>query len=267
MSNATAADSEYIVKCLDAWCEFPVDTDYEAFCGFYENGDIIQARIRHTQGKTAYTKPIRLHFYMLFELCNCTLEEVPKGNECNLIYMKQIAKGLASLHAKGIIHRDIKPSNILISLDGIAKISDFGLASVPKLQHTTKSLSCSPEINKFLNSEVVQASRAFSESYTQDDAISDGCPIYLAPEQFDKSMKLSEKVDIYSMGIVFYSMAVNYETCHEKSLLIKCLKEQNIDNEFILSFPTLSKLFLSMVDPLPHNRPSAAEVLRILESS
>jgi len=148
--------------------EFGVPVDLEEFCGFYEKGDIILARARHTTRKIAYNKLIRLHFYMLFELYSCTLEELPKRNECNLTFMKQIAKGLAGLHEKRIIHWDIKPSNIFNSLDGIAKISDFGLASVPKLL-PTKSLCGSPEINKFLNSEVVRASKAFSDSYTQDD--------------------------------------------------------------------------------------------------
>ena len=40
----------------------------------------------------------------------------------------QMAWGLQCAHESGVIHQDIKPSNVLVSIDGIAKITDFGLA-------------------------------------------------------------------------------------------------------------------------------------------
>jgi hypothetical protein len=50
----------------------------------------------------------------------------------------EVVRGLAALHAEGILHRDVKPSNILIGRDGSVKMTDFGIArDVSDLQRLT----------------------------------------------------------------------------------------------------------------------------------
>ncbi|MCH7735745.1 MAG: serine/threonine protein kinase, partial [Chloroflexi bacterium] len=49
----------------------------------------------------------------------------------------QIADGLGAVHEVGIVHRDVKPQNVLITPDGVAKVTDFGIARADSLSTMT----------------------------------------------------------------------------------------------------------------------------------
>jgi len=66
-------------------------------------------------------------------------EEAPPSREFVLNTLRQTAMALDYAHRNGIVHRDIKPSNILIHQDGIAKITDFGVAKIMTTQQMTRS--------------------------------------------------------------------------------------------------------------------------------
>lgn len=73
--------------------------------------------------------------YVVMDYCVCNMHEMLKKTPKNLFpewqahnYFKQLIRGLEYLHSIGIIHKDIKPSNLLINMDQILKISDFGVA-------------------------------------------------------------------------------------------------------------------------------------------
>lgn len=83
----------------------------------------------------------------------------------------QLAKGLADAHAAGVVHRDIKPSNVLIGSDGVAKITDFGIARGLDLTRVTGTSTLL------------------------------GTPAYLPPEG-----PQDERSDLYSLGIVAYEL-------------------------------------------------------------
>ncbi len=87
----------------------------------------------------------------------------------------QIARAIAAAHERGFIHRDIKPSNVLVTRDGKAKVTDFGIA------------------------------RAVSEAAVTLPGTTLGSVHYFSPEQARGELA-TEPSDIYSIGIVLYEL-------------------------------------------------------------
>jgi WD40 repeat protein/serine/threonine protein kinase len=93
--------------------------------------------------------------------------------------VESLARAMSVAHAQGLIHRDLKPANILMTTDGIAKISDFGLAK--RLQDDA--------------------------GLTQHGAIV-GTPSYMSPEQASGEARLGPGVDIFALGAILYELLV-----------------------------------------------------------
>ncbi|HEX8920685.1 MAG TPA: protein kinase, partial [Pyrinomonadaceae bacterium] len=98
---------------------------------------------------------------------------------------EQIARGLATAHAAGIVHRDIKPENVMVRPDGLVKILDFGLAKPSDLAPT---LGTEPSILSL-----------------ETDGMMMGTVSYLSPEQV-RRQEVDHRTDIFSLGVVLYEM-------------------------------------------------------------
>jgi len=91
---------------------------------------------------------------------------------------EEIAEALDYAHGQGVTHRDIKPGNILVTQDGHAKISDFGIAKL-NLAHFT------------VPGRVL------------------GTPAYMAPEQLNGE-GVDGRSDLFSLGVILYAMVTGH---------------------------------------------------------
>ncbi len=91
-------------------------------------------------------------------------------------YISETLEGLSLLHQEGIVHQDIKPFNLMLSDKGFIKITDFGL------------------------------SKRRGERLTTPSKMMIGTPYYAAPEQSQSPENADCRVDLYSVGVMFYRM-------------------------------------------------------------
>lgn len=152
----------------------------------------------------------------------------------------QIARALDCAHRNNIIHRDIKPHNILVTNDGVVKVTDFGIAKASNSVTITNS-------NKVI-----------------------GSAHYFSPEQA-KGSYVDFRTDIYSLGIVMYEMVtgkVPFDADSPVSVALKHIQEQIIEPKAIVNeiSDSLNKLILKALEKEPIRRyQSAREMLADLQ--
>lgn len=111
-----------------------------------------------------------------------------------LHFIKQILKGLAHAHERGIVHRDVKPHNIILLKNGMIKLTDFGIARLTKFDTQTMS----------------------------DMTI--GSVHYISPEQASGD-RTDARSDIYSVGIILYEMLTGKLPFEADSAVAVALKQ------------------------------------------
>jgi serine/threonine-protein kinase len=136
----------------------------------------------------------------------------------SLAYAIEITRALGAAHHRGIVHRDIKPQNVLIDEEGMAKVTDFGIA---------RSLD--------------------EEGLTADGRVL-GTTDYVSPEQA-LGHAVNGQSDIYSLGIVLWEMLTGDVPFHGENQVAVAMKHVREDLPDVQRVrPELSASVASVLD-------------------
>ncbi len=160
--------------------------------------------------------------------------KLPPSRATELI--RQAALGLKAAAARGVIHRDIKPSNLVLTKEGVLKVTDFGLA---KMVVADSALT--------LTGEVL------------------GSPNYLAPEQASGAVA-DLRSDIYSLGATLYELLTGrppFDGPTPVSIILKHVREplrspRHYSPELPVPLVTLTQRMLAK---RPEDRPKDYDTL------
>lgn len=228
------------------------------------------------------------YLYIQTEYCARTLRETLDTESSkinpdeNWRWFRQMLEGLAHIHDHGIIHRDLKPSNIFHDPSGDVRIGDLGLATFGTSRVGTMSTST--------ESRTQGMGHLNSLSSFQDHTSGIGTLLYMSPELQDISNEnqeksnyetqkdldasniefyhdfganYSEKIDMYSLGIVFFEMWIPFNTMHERVEVISRLRSENkFPDGFEMAHPRQCRIIRWLLCNNPMDRPSATQLLR-----
>ena len=155
----------------------------------------------------------------------------PVGVAQTLDVVAQVAAGLQTAHAAGLVHRDIKPANLLLAADGQVKITDFGIAHVAGSVPVTRT------------------------------GIVMGTPAYLAPERVSGA-SATPATDVYSLGVVAYECLAGAAPFAGKPLEVAVAHRDLPLPPFPHPVPAdVARLIGEMTAKDPAARPASAQVV------
>ena len=120
----------------------------------------------------------------------------------------EVGRALRHAHKAGFIHRDIKPKNIMLTLDGVTKLADMGLARAVSDREAAEA----------------EAGKAF------------GTPYYISPEQIRGELDVDLRADIYGLGATLYHMVtgkVPFDGPNPSAVMHKHLKAELVPPDHI----------------------------------
>ncbi|OVF09428.1 putative serine/threonine-protein kinase [Clavispora lusitaniae] len=205
----------------------------------------------HSSGSSSrrHLGSARSTLYIQMEFCenNTLLDLIEKGLPNNPSeywrLFRQILEAVSYIHSSGFIHRDLKPTNIFIDRSNNIKVGDFGLA---KNSHFSSALS--------KNNQVASPNKDLSTLV--------GTFFYTAKEV--ATGEYDEKVDMYSLGIIFFEMCHQMSTGMERAMILNDLRlaEVKFPSDFDSRKLTERKIIQQLLAHDPKSRPGATELLQ-----
>ncbi|EDM80882.1 serine/threonine kinase family protein [Plesiocystis pacifica SIR-1] len=121
-------------------------------------------------------------------------------------------RGLAAIHAAGLVHRDIKPANILLGDDGRVRIIDFGLVKVSDTIDEFSSIGLGDRPASMDGNTYAGSGAGYSSSASLNESLTDvdsfvGTPAYAAPEHWDRRY-VDARSDQYSFCVALWEALV-----------------------------------------------------------
>jgi hypothetical protein len=157
-----------------------------------------------------------------------------------------LCDGLAAAHAKGVIHRDVKPSNVMVTaISPGLKLVDFGIAKV-----------------------FADAREAGGSTMT---GLILGTPAYMAPEQLDGVRDLTDRADVYAVGVMLFQLLTGRHPADAESGDRSVGPERRVRNPDPRTFGAdvpqlLADIVASCLATEPTDRPSASALAAALAS-
>ncbi|KAG8238101.1 hypothetical protein J437_LFUL012208 [Ladona fulva] len=179
---------------------------------------------------------------------------------------RELVEGLDHLHQQRMIHRDLKPVNIFLDSNDHVKIGDFGLATTNIITRT----------GSFVNEQLLESidtrsgdNRSFLNYFGDGSMTGEvGTALYAAPELFANGRKTiySQKVDIYSLGIIFFEMCYHpLLTAMERAKVLMSIRLKDIIMPADLNesdMPQQYHIIRWLLNHDPNKRPTSLELLQ-----
>lgn len=153
-------------------------------------------------------------------------------------YAMQVAKALEHAHNAGVVHRDLKPANLLVTKEGVLKLTDFGIAR---------------------DTEATQLTQAGKTV---------GTLAYMAPEQITGKHPITRRTDLYALGCVMFQMLTGrtpFESATQPEMLFKHIEEDPpAVREFNPDCPRYLEVLISdLMEKEPNDRPFDALAVQV----